>query len=77
MLRLCARLTSLDNALAATTALSVFGLALLSAVSPREPTYDVAVLAVAATVAAWMYVLLALAIARSVVRFCLRRATTA
>ena len=36
---------------------------LLSATAPREPTYDAAVLALAAAIAAWMYLLLAFALA--------------
>ena len=63
----------LDNALSATTTLLVFALALLSATAPREPTYDRAVLALAAAVAAWMYLLLALALAAGVLRFLRRR----
>mgnify|MGYP001618141280 CR=1 FL=1 len=63
----------LDNVLGVTTALLVFGLALVSAAAPREPAYDNAVIALAAVVAAWMYLLLALALATSVCGFLRRR----
>ena len=36
---------------------------MLTAAAPREPSYDRAVLAFAAAVTAWMYLLLALALA--------------
>ena len=65
----------LENALAATTALLVLGLALLSAAAPREPTYDRAVFALAVAVAAWMYMLLALAVADGTRRVARRCAT--
>ena len=64
----------LDNALAVMTALLVFGLALLSVAAPREPIYDSTVFALAAAVAAWMYLLLALALATAVRRFLSRNA---
>ena len=63
----------LDNALGATTALLVFALSLLSSAAPRQPTYDGAIFALAATVAGWMYLLLVLALAESVRRFLRRR----
>lgn len=53
----------LDNALNIVTTLLVFSLSLLTVSAPREPRYDNAVLVLAAVVAAWMYVLLALALA--------------
>ena len=64
-----------DNALGATTTLLVFSLAALSAVAPREPRYDSAVLALAAAVTAWMYALLVVELARAIRRFLRRRAT--
>ena len=66
--------TRLDNALGATTSLLLFGLALLSAAAPRTPNYDTAVLALAAAVAAWMYLLLVLAMVTSVRRALRHRA---
>ena len=65
----------LDNALAATTALLVFGLSLLSVATPREPKYDEAVLALSIAVTVWMYLLLALAVGGSVRHLLHRRAT--
>lgn len=62
LVRPAARL--LDHALGATTTLLVFSLALLTAAPPHEPTFDAAVLTLAAAVAAWMYLLLALALHR-------------
>mgnify|MGYP001580975421 FL=1 len=58
----------LDNALSVTTALLLFGVALVSAAAPREPTYDSALVVLAAAVTAWFYLLLALALVGSVRR---------
>ena len=41
---------------------------MLTAAAPREPSYDRAVLAFAAAVTAWMYLLLALALAAGIRR---------
>ena len=42
---------------------------MLTAAAPREPSYDRAVLAFAAAVTAWMYLLLVLALVAGVRRF--------